>query len=157
VKSSCKPRQDLHDLPGTSRAVTTGNMADLASHGEKPRNSVEPERPNTSGSYGSSTGSSSSFEYDPQVHRLQSRNTELDLERRQTSASRALSRTETQRAQHALTVGESLTSRPSRKPLPAFGGGKPYPPPLPAREDYVVEFDGPDDPLYPLNWPVKRK
>ncbi|CAI7616804.1 unnamed protein product [Penicillium bialowiezense] len=124
---------------------------------EKPRNSVEPERPTTSGSTGSSSGSSSSFEYDPQIHRLQSRNTELDLERRQTSVSRALSRTETQRAQHALTVGESLTSRPSRKPLPPFGGGKEYPPLLPAREDYVVDFDGPNDPLYPLNWPVSRK
>ncbi|CAG8007008.1 unnamed protein product [Penicillium olsonii] len=124
---------------------------------EKPRNSVEPERPTTSGSTISSNASSSSFEYDPQIHRLQSRNTELDLERRQTSASRALSRTETQRAQHALTVGESLTSRPSKKPLPPFGGGKEYPPLLPAREDYVVEFDGPDDPLYPLNWPVMRK
>lgn len=141
-------QEDLHDLP-----TVTAKMADT----EKPRNSVEPERPTTSGSIGSSTGSSSSFEYDPQIHRLQSRNTELDLERRQTSASRALSRTETQRAQHALTVGESLTSRPSKKPLPPFGGGKAYPPLLPAREDYVVDFDTSDDPLYPLNWPVRRK
>ncbi|CAP99025.1 hypothetical protein E8E15_003350 [Penicillium rubens] len=123
---------------------------------EKPRNSAEIERRTTSASIGSSTGSSIS-EYDPQVHRLQSRNTELDLERHRTGTSRALSRTETQRAQHALTVGESLQSRPSRAPLPAFGGGKPYPPPLPEREDYVVEFDGPNDPLYPLNWPLKRK
>lgn len=124
---------------------------------EKSRHSAEVERPTTSGSIGSSLSSSSSFEYDPQVHRLQSRNTELDLERHRTGTSRALSRTETQRAQHALTVGESLKSRPSRAPLPPFGGGKPYPPLLPAREDYVVEFDGPDDPLYPLNWPVKKK
>ncbi|KAJ5787307.1 Major facilitator superfamily domain general substrate transporter [Penicillium paradoxum] len=123
---------------------------------EKPRNSAEAERPITSGSFGSSLSSSSSFEYDPQVHRLQSRNTELDLERHRTGTSRALSRTETQRTQHALTVGESLKSRPSRAPLPPFGGGKAYPPLLPAREDYVVEFDGPDDPLYPLNWPVTK-
>lgn len=146
------------------KAVTTGNMADHlpeaeGSHlsSEKPRTSAEIERQITSGSIGSSTGSSISSVYDPQVHRLQSRNTELDLERHRTGTSRALSRTETQRAQHALTVGESLRSRPSRVPLPAFGGDKPYPPPLPAREDYVVDFDGPNDPLYPLNWPVKKK
>ncbi|EKV19552.1 MFS multidrug transporter, putative [Penicillium digitatum] len=124
---------------------------------EKPQNSAELERHTTSNSLGSSTGSSISSAYDPQVHRLQSRNTELDLERNRTGTSIALSRTETQRAQHALTVGESIRSRPSRAPLPAFGGGKPYPPPLPEQEDYVVEFDGPDDPLYPLNWPVKKK
>jgi DHA1 family multidrug resistance protein-like MFS transporter len=137
------------------KAVTTGSMADQLPHSSEKRSSAEVERPPTSGS--ASTGSSSSFEYDPQVHRLQSRNTELDLERHRTGVSRALSRTETQRTQHALTVGESLRSRQSTAPLPAFGAGKPYPPPLPAREEYVVEFDGPDDPLYPLNWPVMRK
>ncbi|KAJ5542099.1 Major facilitator superfamily domain general substrate transporter [Penicillium sp. DV-2018c] len=124
---------------------------------EKPRQSIDAERPGTAASSGSSLSSSSSFEYDPQVHRLQSRNTEVDLERHRSAASRALSRTETQRAQHALTVGESIKSRPSRTPLPPFGGGKDYPPLLPAREDYVVEFDGPNDPLYPLNWSVKKK
>jgi len=38
-----------------------------------------------------------------------------------------------------------------------MGAGKPYPPPLPEREEYVVEYDGPDDPLHPQNWPIKRK
>ena len=124
---------------------------------EKPRTSAEAERPMTSGTTGSSTGSSSSVDYNPQFHRLQSRNTELDLERHRSAASQALSRIETQRLQHALTVGESVKSRASKTPLPAFGGGKPYPPQLPNREDYVVEFDGPDDPLYPQNWSLKTK
>ncbi|KAF2496201.1 major facilitator superfamily [Lophium mytilinum] len=76
-----------------------------------------------------------------------------DLERHAT----ALSRIQTARSQHSATVGASLKSRQSRKPLPEFGGGKPFPPPLPAREEYVVEFDGVDDPLHAQNWPLKKK
>lgn len=127
--------------------------------GEKPRTSGEAARPSTSrsGSSMSSSGSSSSVEYNPNFHRLQSRNTELDLERRQSGLSQALSRIETQRLQHSMTVGESVKSRPSKLPLPAFGAGKPYPPELPNREDFVVEFDGPDDPLYPQNWSLQTK
>ncbi|KAF2764624.1 MFS general substrate transporter [Teratosphaeria nubilosa] len=81
----------------------------------------------------------------------------FDLERHPT----ALSRIKTARSQHEQTVGTSLrsrtVSRASKKPLPNFGGGKPYPPPLPEREEYVVEYDGPDDPLHPQNWPLKKK
>ncbi|EXJ87476.1 MFS transporter, DHA1 family, multidrug resistance protein [Capronia epimyces CBS 606.96] len=66
-------------------------------------------------------------------------------------------RTETHRLQQIQTVGASVKSRTDSKPLPEFGGGKPYPPPLPAQEDYVVEFDGIDDPLHPQNWPFKKK
>ncbi|KEF57026.1 MFS transporter, DHA1 family, multidrug resistance protein [Exophiala aquamarina CBS 119918] len=66
-------------------------------------------------------------------------------------------RTETHRLQHIQTVGASTKSRPDTKPLPEFGGGKPYPPALPEREEYVVEFDGKDDPLHPQNWPFSRK
>ena len=124
---------------------------------EKPTASGDIERPRSSGTTGTSSGSSSSVDYNPQFHRMQSRNTELDLERNRSHASQALSRIETQRLPHALTVGESVRSRPSKGPLPAFGGGKSYPPPLPNREDYVVEFDGPDDPLYPQNWPLFTK
>ncbi|KAL8761759.1 MAG: hypothetical protein Q9184_002158 [Pyrenodesmia sp. 2 TL-2023] len=76
-----------------------------------------------------------------------------DLERHPTE----LSRIETHRSQHSNTVGRSLRSRESKKPLPNFGGGKAYPPQLPEREEYVVEFDGPDDPLHPQNWPMKKK
>jgi DHA1 family multidrug resistance protein-like MFS transporter len=66
-------------------------------------------------------------------------------------------RVNTHRLQHSQTVGASTTSRVSKKPLPAFGAGKPYPPPLPEREEYVVEFNGPDDPIHPQNWPTKTK
>jgi DHA1 family multidrug resistance protein-like MFS transporter len=79
--------------------------------------------------------------------------TQRDLDRHPT----VLSRIQTQRSQHSATVGRSLTSRSSKKPLPNFGGGKPYPPPLPEQEDYVVEFDGPKDPLHPQNWPMRKK
>ncbi|KAF9640123.1 putative major facilitator superfamily transporter protein [Lasiodiplodia theobromae] len=76
-----------------------------------------------------------------------------DLERNQT----AMSRIQTARSQHSGTVGASIKSRKSNKPLPNFGAGKPYPPPLPDREEYVVEFDGPDDPMHAQNWPLKKK
>jgi MFS transporter, DHA1 family, multidrug resistance protein len=66
-------------------------------------------------------------------------------------------RTQTHRLQQTHTVGASLKSKKSDKPLPEFGGGKPYPPPLPAQEEYVVEFDGKDDPLHPQNWPFGKK
>lgn len=69
----------------------------------------------------------------------------------------ALSRIATQRSQHSGTVGADVRSRMSEKPLPPFGAGKPYPPPLPQREEYVVEFDGPRDPLHPQNWPRWKK
>ncbi|KAI2476867.1 ProP Permease major facilitator superfamily [Pyrenophora tritici-repentis] len=78
----------------------------------------------------------------------------------------ALRRIETHRSQHAGTVGASrvdsrlsrtLTRRRTEKPLPNLGAGKPFPPPLPDREEYVVEFDGADDPLHAQNWPMKKK
>lgn len=75
----------------------------------------------------------------------------------------ALERIETHRTQHYSTVGgddaavtRTRSSRQS-KPLPNFGAGKSYPPMLPASEDYVVEFDGHDDPLHAQNWPLKKK
>ncbi|RHZ62104.1 hypothetical protein CDV55_104967 [Aspergillus turcosus] len=68
----------------------------------------------------------------------------------------ALSRIATQRSQHSATVG-ALKPLVSKRPLPEFGAGKPYPPPLPEREEYVVEFAGPDDPLHPQNWSIKKK
>ena len=78
----------------------------------------------------------------------------------------ALRRIETHRSLHAGTVGASqvdsrlsrtLTRRRTEKPLPNLGAGKPFPPPLPDREEYVVEFDGADDPLHAQNWPMKKK
>lgn len=79
---------------------------------------------------------------------------DYDVERHPT----ALSRIHTGRSQHSQTVATYRT-RSSRAsgPLPAFGGGKPFPPALPEREEYVVEFDGPNDPLHAQNWPMKKK
>lgn len=105
----------------------------------------------TTSSLGSiSSSSSSEGPQEPVMERIQ---TSYDLERHPT----VMSRIATQRSQHSGTVGASLRSRASRKPLPPFGAGKPYPPPLAAKEEYVVEFDGPDDPLHPQNWPTRKK
>jgi DHA1 family multidrug resistance protein-like MFS transporter len=101
----------------------------------------------------SSSSSSSDIEHDAMSRVATQRDNVVDLERHET----VLSRIHTQRSQHSATVGASLKSRSSRKPLPAFGAGKPYPPALPERESYVVEFDGPDDPLHAQNWPLKKK
>ncbi|KAL8905594.1 MAG: hypothetical protein Q9207_002544 [Kuettlingeria erythrocarpa] len=103
-----------------------------------------------SSSSSSSASSASVIREEIGMSRIQ---TGRDLERHPTE----LSRIETHRSQHSNTVGRSLRSRESRKPLPNFGGGKEYPPPLPEREEYVVEFDGPDDPLHPQNWTIKKK
>jgi len=84
------------------------------------------------------------------MHRVE---TQRDLERHQTE----LSRINTARSQHSGTVGRDPRSREGKRPLPNFGAGKPYPPLLPNQEDYVVEFDGPDDPLHAQNWPLKKK
>lgn len=80
--------------------------------------------------------------------------TQRDLERHPTE----LSRIHTAKSQHSGTVGRSVTSRSRKsKPLPEFGAGKPYPPVLPDQEEYVVEFDGPHDPIHAQNWPMKKK
>ncbi|KAI0200583.1 polyamine transporter 1 [Astrocystis sublimbata] len=81
--------------------------------------------------------------------------TSRDLERHPTE----LSRIHTALSQHNSTVGRdpNTRNRDATKPLPSFGGGKSLPPDLPDREAYVVEFDGPDDPYHPQNWPLKKK
>ncbi|KAK4233989.1 major facilitator superfamily domain-containing protein [Achaetomium macrosporum] len=101
-----------------------------------------------------SSTSSSSSGTSHQGIRMNRVETQRDLERHQTE----LSRIHTQRSQHSGTVGrEKSKTKEWKKPLPAFGAGKPYPPLLPNQEDYVVEFDGPDDPLHAQNWPLRKK
>ncbi|KAK2802947.1 hypothetical protein FQN50_007192 [Emmonsiellopsis sp. PD_5] len=112
------------------------------------------DSPSRNASFSSSDSDSDSDSSSvPSLHGIASIQTQRDLERHPT----VLSRIATHRSQHSATVGAGVRSRVSRKPLPAFGAGKPYPPLLPEREEYVVEFDGPDDPLHPQNWPMKRK
>ena len=146
------PGDDFNAPETDSRLGSSGEMNEKQEQG----NSDGADRRRLS-EISKSTSSSSSNDYGSGLHTMRSRHTEPDLERRRTRTSDVLSRIETQRYQHALTVGESVRSRASRASLPPFGGGKPYPPPLPAREEYVVEFDGPDDPLYPQNWSLGRK
>ncbi|RDL39105.1 putative fluconazole resistance protein [Venustampulla echinocandica] len=106
----------------------------------------------------SSTSTSSSISSARRQERIMSRtSTQGDLERHPT----VLSRIHTARSQHTATVGRqrsmSTKTRDTRRPLPEMGLGKPYPPPLPSRDEYVVEFEGPDDPLHAQNWPMKKK
>jgi MFS transporter, DHA1 family, multidrug resistance protein len=122
---------------------------DASVHRYRSRESHEIERVVTA----SSISTSSSDQDGSRYRRMSLVPTQTDLERHPTE----LSRIATQRSQHSATVGRTLKSRDSRRPLPAFGAGKPYPPPLPSQEQYVVEFDGPDDPMHAQNWPLKRK
>jgi DHA1 family multidrug resistance protein-like MFS transporter len=118
---------------------------------ERPSHEIEQlARAHTGSSSSTSSSESSVVRREIGMSRV---STQGDLERHPTE----LSRIHTARSQHSGTVGRSLRSRDSRKPLPNFGAGKPYPPPLPDQEEYVVEFDGPDDPLHAMNWPFKKK
>lgn len=128
----------------------------LSGASPRPRNrrpSNEVERVTSSTSSISSTEAGDLHERPVSISRVP---TSRDLERHPTE----ISRIHTALSQHSSTVGRDPTrarSRRDSKPLPAFGGGKPLPPPLPDREAYVVEFEGPDDPYHPQNWPMKKK
>ncbi|KAG2416203.1 hypothetical protein HFD88_007396 [Aspergillus terreus] len=67
-----------------------------------------------------------------------------------------LERIHTYRLQQQATVGSARSRAPREDWLP-MGAGKPYPPELPNSDDYVVEFEGSDDPMHPQNWPMKRR
>lgn len=69
----------------------------------------------------------------------------------------AIERIEAHRLQHMQTVGSTKPVLSEGMELPDFGGGKPYPPPLPEREEYVVEFSGHDDPRHAQNFSMKKK
>ncbi|KAM0797413.1 MFS multidrug transporter-like protein [Usnea florida] len=129
---------------------------------EKAERDASPERfpddfpavaPKRRAQVSSSTASSSSASIVREPMSMSRVNTQRDLDRHPTE----LDRIETHRTQHSTTVGRTNTSRKSNKPLPNFGGGKEYPPNLPEQEQYVVEFDGPDDPLHPQNWTLRKK
>lgn len=134
-----------------------------AAHGYN-RPSAEIERVVTSASSASTTSSAASYNNNAASHNsLRDRgisrvSTQGDLERHPT----ALGRIQTARSQHSATVGTSMLgrsntqTRDSRRPMPPMGGGKSLPP-KPDEDAYVVEFDGPDDPLHAQNWPLKKK
>jgi DHA1 family multidrug resistance protein-like MFS transporter len=51
--------------------------------------------------------------------------------------------------------GQGSPEKPHQ--TPSMGAGKTIPPPLPNSNQYVVDFDGPDDPIHPLNWALGIK
>lgn len=116
------------------------------------RDTREIERVESASTTSSSSSEGSAVRRETGMSRLE---TQADLERHPT----VLSRIQTAKSQHAGTIGRTTTtkSRDSRRPMPEMGLGKPYPPPLPEREEYVVEFVGPDDPLHAQNWPMRKK
>ena len=69
----------------------------------------------------------------------------------------AVARVAEHRLQHSQTVGSRREAVKEGVKLPDFGGGKPYPPPLPEREEFVVEFSGFDDPRHAQNFTMKKK
>lgn len=120
---------------------------------------IERTRTASSTSSSSSSGSRNSVS---RRDRMSRQSTQPDqpyhsLERNET----ALSRIHTQRSQHSGTVGLTAASktrtRQAKRPLPEMGAGKPFPPPLPEREEYVVEFDGEHDPMHAQNWKIGKK
>lgn len=84
--------------------------------------------------------------------------TQRDLERHPTE----LDRIQTARSQHSATVGaaalgrSNTRTRDSKRPMPPMGAGKTLPAPVDT-DQFVVEFDGPDDPLHAQNWPLNKK
>ncbi|RDW74272.1 MFS transporter [Aspergillus mulundensis] len=93
------------------------------------------------------TGDDSSIDIDAESARLPTPDGEEEVE---------LERINTYRLQQQETVGSSRSRIPREQWLP-LGAGKPYPPDLPNVEAYIVEFEGPDDPMHPQNWPMKRR
>lgn len=51
-----------------------------------------------------------------------------------------------------MELGQAFYDTEKRPGILSMGAGKPIPPALPDATEYVVEFDGPDDPAHPLNW-----
>ena len=122
----------------------------------------------------SSSSSNSSSSSEQELEEIRTATTSQGRDRRGTLSSQtgplmrhpterhpeAITRIETHRTQHAATVGAVMSKRSTAKsqiPLPEMGASKPYPPPLPAREEYVVEYDGVDDPRHAQNWPMRKK
>ncbi len=50
-----------------------------------------------------------------------------------------------------------LSKAPSNQQIPQMGGNKPLPREYPDPDMYTVDFDGPDDPLIPFNWTIRKK
>lgn len=146
-----KDRSDGNLNMGGSNSESQHEKTKSQSRGEEDNDIQHPQ--STSSSSATTSSSTSAISRPRDDGCLSQVQTQRDLERNPT----VVSRIATERSQHSGTVGAGLQVRPSRKPLPNFGWSKPYPPPLPEKDAYVVEFDGPDDPLHPQNWALKKK
>jgi hypothetical protein len=68
-----------------------------------------------------------------------------------------LERNATYKLLHASTVGTQDGGRTRLQTLSTLGAGKPYSPSPYNVEDFLVEFEGPYDPLHPQNWPMRKR
>ena len=68
-----------------------------------------------------------------------------DLEKAETTASRPA---------NLSRVQSTLSTVRSRRPVPPFAHALTH---TKTGPDVIVDFDGPDDPYHPLNWPAKKK
>ncbi|KAK5780515.1 polyamine transporter TPO1 PWA37_002499 [Arxiozyma heterogenica] len=104
---------------------------------------------------------SNPIEYDGDMDILdEDQKVNLKIQRTTTMTSLAESNVENTRRLSKILTG--TVNEPERiavdysNTLP-MGGDRDYPPALPPRELYEVTFDGPNDPLHPFNWPMKKK
>jgi len=157
-RTSLARREPAEDTEGPRGPPTTEEVEEPLNHHDGPNGT-----PNETGSISSSISSSQRPGQNSR-HRQYStlsktstrveRNMMAYLDRHPT----AVDRIEKHRLQHTQTVGSTKrTFTGEGVELPDFGGGKPYPPPLPEQEVYVVEFSGHDDPRHAQNFPNKTK
>ena len=71
-------------------------------------------------------------------------------------------RTRTNRLQYEMTVGARSSYDTSvhnfdQADCPSMGNGRTLPSKLANPDNYLVEFDGPDDTLHPFNWKLSTK
>ena len=78
--------------------------------------------------------------------------------RDQNDVERVLTWQKTHESQHSRILGLKPKDEQAMLSMSKMGRGRPYPPELPGESsEYVVEFDGPDDPTHPQNWPMSTK
>lgn len=122
-------------------------------------NSLSP----TSSSSHNSSSADSEFAQDPQslpdavgdVENQAKRVKTLDEELDHVEASDAVSRELSRVLTAAYTTEEE--NEHAKTPMPPMGLNKEIPTDFPDPEPYTVSFNGPDDPLHPHNWNMKRK
>lgn len=124
---------------------------------------IDPEKPRRGRRHSVSSSSSSSSldsdDKDADGHRPTSRELRHSISRsRSRRSSRAPEATTTGLSQHlsrTLSRRDTVLSRIRTRPnVPPFNHPLAH---QPTTADVIVDFDGPDDPYRPLNWPTKKK